>query len=105
MHLQSRSNLSDDMLYTQFYSSTGIPKEALLQAWKRIASLLHCQSGQLRPQDTLRELAGIPQWLGNLNSDLDDIAYEIAIHIKDARLNEEIKTVDDVIFALCLPIN
>lgn len=95
--LQGRLSLSDEAIYSEFYASSGIPQDALLKAWHLVASLLHCDAGKLRPQDSLTDLAIWPKKIGTDFSDIDDISFEVNSPLNRNSNSELLNTIDDVV--------
>ena len=94
--VRARAALSEEELYERHYRSSGIPKDAILGAWRDVAECLAVDAGKLRPEDRLRALhtgAGLPQ------TDMDDLDVMIRVASRQSGVEPTapLETVDEVV--------
>jgi hypothetical protein len=99
--LSAREILPIEGIYYAYYQDKGIGFDPFQVCWRKVATALHVNGGQLRPFDQLDEISGTVKWLAG-SEDLSDLAYEL--DLKEARLpapesvkSETINTVDDLL--------
>jgi len=91
--LNSRTLLSDTEICNQFYSSTTLPREMIVLAWRRVGQALGVEYGKLRPEDKLENLLGLPNWIG---SDGDTGIDILGREIEDVATAEQLLTIDQI---------
>ena len=98
--LNQRASLGNDELYSQYYATSGLSKDSILEIWNEIATTLELPPEKLRPSDRFGDDIG----LYFMTSDhLDTLAELGEKRARTRGINvqfENLATVDDFIKAL-----
>ena len=95
--IKDRPFLSDDEIYVQFYSESGIPKEFVLKIWYDISDALSIKTdrGKLRPNDKMEDLSA---WDDGELTESNMEYYLITNSHSNSNIElEDLETIDEVI--------
>jgi len=94
-----RQELSLEEIYEKYFASESLPKEKVIETWKRLAEHLEIPSGKLRPSDTFAEDLAPPKgW--EFDDELYVILAELEKDLKRWNLQidpDSIRTVGDYV--------
>ena len=95
--LEERAVLNYDEIYQQFYASSGVDKNSMIEVWQEIAQVLKVPAERLRPTDKFGKDIGA-YWITSEALDtLGELAQQRARRLGIAIDLESILTVDDYV--------